>query len=350
MKTLMTFVLSVFFLIVTHAQAVIVVQNATTSSTHLTFQAALNAAVAGDYIYVPGGNFNLPNGRVVIDKPLHIIGAGHVPDSTRATGPSVLGGNLIINKGAENSVIEGLYISGNIYTGNNCANSDVSKVLISRCNIQNLLLYDFETTNCSSAKELKFRESIIRGNIHCNNTRGHVFENCILADRISSIDGNVSFNHCLFLYRGNDYLMSFVSGCTVSNSILLHNMQNFAYMEKNAPNYFNNCIFGATALSTITNQFLFNQCLAYGDQIKGMFVNIPEYSKFDYTHDYHLVPESAAKGKANDGTDCGIYGGPEPYKEGAVPSNPHIIKKSIPSTTDNQGKLNISVSVSAQNR
>lgn len=44
---------------------------------------------------------------------------------------------------------------------------------------------------------------------------------------------------------------------------------------------------------------------------------MPGY-KFDYGYNFKLKDVSAAGKFGNDGTDCGIYGGNEPYKDGAV--------------------------------
>ncbi len=50
----------------------------------------------------------------------------------------------------------------------------------------------------------------------------------------------------------------------------------------------------------------------------------------------------------SDGTDIGIYGSSQPYKEGAVPFNPHIYFKNIGGTTTPNGLLNINIKVKAQ--
>jgi len=51
-----------------------------------------------------------------------------------------------------------------------------------------------------------------------------------------------------------------------------------------------------------------------------------------------------------DATECGIYGGIFPYKEGAVPYNPHIQQKSISSVTDINGNINVNIKVVAQDK
>jgi hypothetical protein len=62
---------------------------------------------------------------------------------------------------------------------------------------------------------------------------------------------------------------------------------------------------------------------------------------------YHLTNPGNYAG--TDGKQVGIYGGSFPYKEGAVPSPPHVRSKTIASSTDGQGKLNVQITTSAQN-
>ena len=76
-----------------------------------------------------------------------------------------------------------------------------------------------------------------------------------------------------------------------------------------------------------------------------VFVNQSGYA-FNYANDYHLLNPTMYLG--TDGSQVGIYGGMFPYKEGAVPSNPHFQLKNIAPTTDVNGDLNIQIQVEAQ--
>ncbi|HSK13334.1 MAG TPA: hypothetical protein VK907_08965, partial [Phnomibacter sp.] len=69
---------------------------------------------------------------------------------------------------------------------------------------------------------------------------------------------------------------------------------------------------------------------------------------FSEKDDYHLTANSPARNAGFDGKDCGIYGGANPYKIGAVPMNPHIRSKEISAQTDGQGMLQIKATVVAQ--
>ena len=65
---------------------------------------------------------------------------------------------------------------------------------------------------------------------------------------------------------------------------------------------------------------------------------------------YHLLADAGINYLGDDGTEAGIYGGMLPFKEGAVPINPHISQKSIVISSDNSGLLKFSFKVSAQQK
>ena len=69
---------------------------------------------------------------------------------------------------------------------------------------------------------------------------------------------------------------------------------------------------------------------------------------FDYSHNYHL--QSPATYLGIDGKEVGIYGGFNEYKEGAVPSNPHIQWKNIAPITTTDGLLNVQINAAAQDK
>jgi hypothetical protein len=91
----------------------------------------------------------------------------------------------------------------------------------------------------------------------------------------------------------------------------------------------------------------------------GNYINIPMGDIFDnqsgtsftgtsftYAADYHLQAPGTYLG--TNGTQVGIYGGDFPWKEGAVPSNPHIESAIISTKTDESGDLEVKIKVRAQ--
>ena len=94
-----------------------------------------------------------------------------------------------------------------------------------------------------------------------------------------------------------------------------------------------------------------------GTSLDGMnFINIPQESifidqsgqVFNFSHNYHLKPESIGKNAGTDGSDVGLYGG-QSYTEGAVPSNPHIYFKQVAPQTNSNGQLQIQFKVRTNN-
>ncbi len=333
-----------------YSQAVFVVQNATNSSTHQTLTAAINAAVDGDYIYLPGGSFGI--GDLKVNKRVHIFGAGHYPDSTQATGRTALTGNIYFKTGASNSVIQGVYLTGNFFMGDSCSTGNVSNILISRCNVDNIYLtYNTGTTNCG-AENIFIKDCIIRTDIRGANAQGIVVETSIITNQIYNFNGNAEFKNNIFLRHNTSsgsayyYVLANIYNCNFSNNIFRHYYSTsnyFSYLSSN--NFFNNCIFGMS--STYLNAGIHNNCL-FSKTFANQFINVPNVADFSYTYNFHLSDTSVAIGAGMNGTDCGIYGGDNPYKDGAVPLNPHIQFKQIPTATDSQGKLNIEIKVSAQ--
>ncbi len=337
MKTKITILLMAVFSLTVNAQNLIVVQNSTNPSVHENLQSAVDAAENGDYIYIPGGTFKI--GTVYIAKQVHIIGAGHYPDSTQATGRTSLHGIIIFNNGSSFSSIQGIFMDNRIQLGESCNKGQMSNIMISRCNVPDILLSPNGTGDCG-ARNIYIRECIVRNNISGGYTMGHLIENSIIK-KLEYLNGNTEIRNCIFTAEDNEYPLWEVQPSTFKNCIIA---KRTGIIVQGNNNTFQNCTFTGTKPS---NQILFNCDVT--PVFDSLFVNVPA-RVFDYTYNYHLSANSDAKGKGLGGTDNGIYGGDNPYKEGAVPLNPHIQFKNIPTVTDNQGKLNIQIKVSAQER
>jgi hypothetical protein len=90
---------------------------------------AYTAAANEDTIYLPGGPFSAPN----IDKRLTIYGAGHYPDSTLATGKTIVANGFSIGPNADSLHLEGIDFNGDISIGSNA-----NYVVLKRNNLQSV--------------------------------------------------------------------------------------------------------------------------------------------------------------------------------------------------------------------
>jgi hypothetical protein len=297
---------------------------------------AYNASVAGDTIYLPGGGFTTPN---FINKKLRIYGAGHYPDSTLATGQTFLLGVIHLQEDADGTYIDGVEITSSVYL---YSNHSINNVTFVRCKINGGI--DIIGTMTNPSTNLNLLNNVIQGNLSFNNGQNVALFNNIIQGRILN-----SFGH------------------VIKNNIFLHSYSGTAsiYVIQGDNNDIHNNIFWGSDGRYITgysnkinNNIFVNSNPAFGTtpQASGNYYPVTQADilinhsgiAFGYEYDYHL--QNPASYTGNDNEEVGIYGGYYPYKEGAVPSNPHIILKTIARETDESGLLSIEVKAGAQKK
>ena len=355
MKTL--YLLPFLFLaITTFAQKQFVVQNGT-AQTFETLVEAVDAASAGDTIYLPGGGFNF-NSQIV-DKQLHWRGVGHYPDSTLATGftnvicdgyPYV----LRFTKNASGSTFEGIYFQGSLQFGT-VSNEEVTDVTIKYCRITGsiTLRYDINLSNGFPDLNFHLLQSVV-GTMKGNSGRNCLIENNLIFGTCEYFHYSI-FNHNTFAY--SSYHLSNSTNCRYTNNVFTYNpglsgSSNCEFQN----NTFNGGLPYNPELSTFTGSG--NLTGVNRDQVfKSITANL---WTFDYPNDYHLNDIAGTNengddvsilGIATDGTNPGIYGGApiKQYKEGAVPYNPHVRTVDIANEAVN-GELDVKITVAAQEK
>lgn len=287
----------------------------------------------GDTIYMPGGTFQV--GTVTISKKVYMYGAGHYPDSAAATGRTVLNGEFRITGPASGSMIQGIYLSGNIFVGTDGNNSNLNGLVIYRCSFNDITLAANDGFN-SLAVNVLIRENVVRSNVNFRFAKDILIENCLVNGGLYNVNGSVKVSNNIIF--GSSYGLYYVSSSLFENNIFY---QVGGFLYNSSSNTFRNNVFRlANPLggSDISEQNLFS--------VTNLFM-VPN-TAFDYTGNYHLAAGSPAIHAGKGGTDCGIYGGPRPYKEAAVPSNPHIRSKTIGDNTNASGQLQVQATVVAQ--
>jgi hypothetical protein len=322
------------------------------------FFTRLDSAVAhsadGDYIYLPGTAL-MNIGTLVIDKGVHIIGAGIYPDSCYATGTTFLTGNITIVSGADNGSLQGFMLNGTLSFGTSQADQHVSSYFVSRCNLSTIYLsYNGTDTTTSS---FLFRENIIRGHVYGGYSNAS-FRNNILEAQLNYFYG-ATFLHNNFLWGANKTLNNYVKNSTFSNNIFKNSC--VAYYGWNPiictdNNYYYNLFTGTLGFYYDYYGYCMPNLNGFGN-ISGNLENVPDaeiYTSqsgnlYDIHHNYHLIAGSPGINGGSDGTDIGIYGG-EPFKDGMLPVNPHIQFKYVAGSTSPSGTLNIHFKVAAQEK
>lgn len=304
------------------------------------FENAVLDSKSGDTLYISGGSFSA---GYAINHRLVIFGTGYFPDSSKATGISIINGNVSLSSGCSGTWIEGLNISGNVITGyyDTCHN-----IRLHRCYLGGSVLLDqraslihnnFTITECNfsqlsggnTVRNLYIGNSIVRYGFY-NIDLPALIEN----NYIYSTAYNYMFNSIQWVtFRNNIINNSYWPGVTV----------NSVYNSKFKNNLWSNSI-GGSYLSNDTAKE------KVGYNTDSVFKYVPALG-FDWNYNFQLRPSAASKYRGTDGSEIGIYGGTlSSWKEGAIPRNPHLQQAEIAEQTDAAGKLKIKVRVQAQKR
>jgi len=297
---------------------------------------AYNASVDGDAIILSSGSFNPPS---TIQKGLKIIGVGHYPDSIN--GRTFINGNIILGLGANNILFEGIEVT------NLSSNDTINNINIKRCRLDNGISFGQIVNNV-----------IIEGSVlqyidfNNNNNNNTIIRNNIILIFNSSVISNIQGGALIennILYEQYSYNSIFNN---VNNSIIKNNIirkdygQDQFYIIIGAGNIFqNNYIAYSGPYDGIPLSNIYNN--NYSNTPWNMNSIIPNISSsFDYNIDYHILNPNQYLG--TDGTQVGIYGGSNPYKENATPDNPRIVSKYIAPQNDSNGNLQINITAKPQ--
>lgn len=312
------------------AQTMIAVQNDAGSTFYASLDTAIVKAKAGDYIYLPGGNFTISK---PIDKKLQIVGVGHNPDSCVATRITQVSGTIRIYKGSDHGSITGLKITGSIkFSGDNTdnvfPNIKLSYYSIERCNIGADVRLLIQTSN------IMVNECVINGSVTGSSSQGFFLTKCIVSGSVSGFIANSFADNNVFL---NTSFTSF-SGCFFRNNIFLNSGP--------APSAGSTTVFQNNSFTSAVSS-LYNCHNNIVAATTGLFKNKTK-TGFDYDQDYHVLATSPAHNAGTDGTDLGIYGTSSPWKEGSLPGNPHVQKVQSKTVSTIDGKLDVKTNISAQ--
>lgn len=339
-KRILTFLLfiSISF---SYAQKTVAVLSGSTWSFYDDFSPALRAAPAGSTIYLPGGTFDL-GGSDTINKPLTIIGVGFRTDSTLATGKTTLIGILYFATGGNNVNLIGFELSSVINPLN-----DIENVYIQRCKVNGNIDLEVDSKRINN---IVISECVLLGIILGNGDdaviNNIVVENSIL-EKLYFINGGIFRNN---IFNNTNNVLVECDYSEFYNNVFLSGNTAISCTSCNNSNY---CTF-------VNNLFVtgYSQSAGLGSPLFisnitgasfGIFENVQGYG-YSQAYDYRLKSSSPGKNAGTDGTDIGIYGGAYPYKDGAVPPNPHISTKAISPTSAANGTLPVNIKVVAQDR
>ena len=297
------------------------------------FQQAHDNASPGDTILIYGSTTTYSNGGTTVNKPLTVIGPGYFlnenPETQVKNVSATFSSSIQFNPGSEGSVFIGLHLEGlnvnapNIELRRNritaiLVNGNIDGLLIK----QNFILSEIICqAGCSGLLVFNNRMGNVRH--QGGATVSGIFHNNI-------IDG--SFDPSL-LPRSSEY----------KNNIFLDSNPANEVVNPAIDNTFSHNLFVGT-----------NPSLSVLDGIDGnqigvdpnLFVGLSGNST---DGQYQLSQNSVAIGAGGGGTDCGIFGGDDPYRLSGIPPIPTIFELEVPINATIQDGLNITIKAKANN-
>lgn len=336
---------------IAHAQLQrIVLQGSGAPQVFTDINAALAAAQPNDKVYLSGGVFNSP-AHLVINMPLHFIGAGVHPDSTGVTSTTTLTTanttlDIIITTAASGSSFTGIRFNalGYFYFGNDATDDDPTGLIFHRCVFDDRV---YMTRNPAvSGSSAVFDECIFYGLISAGDGVSGTFTRCIVdvslgtgAEVSGFGSGGLTMRHCTcFGARVGNSPNAIVEDCVFTRTTA-------PFWQSNGATLTNNLCVSTALTSNMTAGPAIGNVL--GAVPADLFVNETN-DDYEFTDDVHLTASSPGIGMATDGTEVGIYGTNSPYKPGAVPYNPHFRSATIATSTNANGELPVSIRVAAQ--
>ncbi|HDR89778.1 MAG TPA: hypothetical protein ENN63_09165 [Bacteroidetes bacterium] len=342
MKKLILLIVAAGLFIQTTAQQTVVRQNQGTAAVYGGATPLIDAyeeAQPGDTLYLSGGSFAAPN---LIDKQLVIFGAGFHPDSTQATSPtSISNTSFLVGENADNLHLEGLEFQ--------CIEKyypvQVDNLAIVRCRITGNPSIDMGKNGTASvvSNNLLIMHCVVEGYVDMEGVSGSLITGSIFGNRLDRSINNTLINNIFLLNSGSYGVFRYAENNLFRNNIF-HNTASYIATSSSG-NIFERNVFTTETVQlgdpvTALDNYL-------NVDLSTVYVNQSGYV-FDFAHDYHLMPEAAAMYLGHDGSEVGIYGGSFPFREGAVPQNPHIIRANIAPSTDENGMLQVNITVGAQ--
>lgn len=332
-------------------------------STGMNLQTEMDNSTAGDILMVEAGNY----GAITFSKQLTLVGPGYANAQTATPGNAVLGA-VKFNTGSAGSWLTG-FQAGDI-------NVSVSNVVVMRnyCGTIRVGINDAANSWQAVASNVVIKQNLAtRLEIIANTSPGQV--------------SNFSVKNNLFSW--GFYLGGVIGGEIINNTFdynLIGDESQSRQIYTSQVGFYNTNPFNCGKLNiAFKNNILTN--ISYSDASSCPIINYPtDVFRNNILHTHasvtsinipnnttitdlstlyqgypnnpsglvfdarnQLTANSPAKGAGEDGTDCGAFGGEEPYVLSGVPFVPSIIDVKVPQTTSQNGILNIQIKAKTNN-
>lgn len=286
-----------------------------------TIQTAINAAVAGDTIYVSGSTFPYNETLISINKRLVLLGAGYNSSNQLNLSSIIVNGiSLLKNTSgndASDTVISGFKVGGGGISVS--INQPVNNIMIFRNQLSGVTVYGDGWSIINNLVEFDITSlSFIASNVLIQG-------NILFRNVVSFNQSSVIIDHNIFLRSTNSYMLGNLKFATVTNNIFTGITSSSPILQGVSSNIFNNNLTNLTVVSDTapTNSFAGGPNSATGNFVGAdpLFVDVTNPGTYNASFNYRLQSTSPGKNTGTDGTDLGIYGGPFPFPSGGAPGS-----------------------------
>lgn len=203
-----------------------------------------------------------------------------------------------------------------------------------------------------AASNVSLRQCIILNGITCSVSsvpQGLLVENSIIQGGINFGSSNMAsaqVTQCVILNMTSSNGVN--EGVVFTNNIFTRSGSSFPL---NSASSYSNNLFVMSSGTQLSWSGAFDGGGNVGvmGTANNVFVNLGSFTAYSESYDYHLAPGSPGLSMGSNG-QVGIYGGPtgSPWKEDAIPFNPHWIGLSPSLGSTNGGVINVNLSGAAQ--
>ncbi len=305
----------------------------TVASDFKTLQGAIDTSSAGDTLYIEGTQFDYSCDS--ISKQLVIYGPGYFMAENDSlsyqSAPAVVkgtNGTINLRENAAYTEIYGLKMIPGSKINILCNHVTMARNYIELPNLDRLTIDDGVSHTC-------IKQNYIYGTIELNNSLNTIIKNNIIIGGIrSGNEGAAVIHNNIFRY------------IQVNNSEIKSNIQ---YKEgNNSGNLGTNNIYRHNILCAEWASELTDNNKILTDNSTLFLEDNPSYSNdTEYSTDrrYMLIANSPAEAAGEGGTDCGAFGGNDPYALSGLPDLPSIYEVEMPASATAESGLPITIKV-----
>ena len=296
---------------------------------------ARDSASAGDTLYIEGSATSY--GGFELNKKLVLIGPGFFlteNDTAQASKQMAILGNTWIRSSAEGCVVSGLCFAG--YLLNQASNVVITRNYVTDSNNGISIAHDVNGVHdvvvsqnfCVRIdKNRDIRDVLIFNNIvtsyifmgtASDNFTG-VIKNNVVGYYIEAVHAEIKNN--IIFYKTNPYNGNYIGYKVLTGSTYQYNL--FA---------------GTTVPGGIGNKANVDMEATFAD-----------FANKNVDNDFTLKEDSPAIGAGENGTDCGVFGGDQPYVLSGIPGVPHIYEAIIPTSASGDSGLKVYLKIKTNN-